>query len=194
MRKLCLLFALVMTAAISASAQLVSVGALGGVRLTDGFQYGDESRPYDVGGSVEVRLPARFAIEADALYQRIGSSNESDVNSTYLFQNHVRGNSWEFPLLVKYYFRPRSETWQPFLGTGFAFRTTSFHSDYVVSPTGVFHTDYRSGPGTGAAVSAGIRFQLARIALLPQARYTYWGNSDAGVRKHEATLLLGVSF
>jgi hypothetical protein len=194
MRKLCFVFALVLTAVGCASAQLVSVGALGGIRLTDGFQHDDESRIYDVGGSVEVRLPARFAAEADALYQRIGYSNVFSLNDTNLFQGRTRGNSWEFPLLVKYYFRPQSESWQPFFGTGFAFRTTSFHSDVIESPGGAFHQDYRSGLGTGATFSAGVRFQLGRIALLPQARYTYWGNADAGVNKNEATLLLGVSF
>jgi hypothetical protein len=48
MKKLSLIFALVLSAASAASAQLVSVGALGGVRLTDGFEFDDKSRIYDV--------------------------------------------------------------------------------------------------------------------------------------------------
>ena len=107
---------------------------------------------------MEVRLPARFAVEADALYQRIGYSNVFNLNDTNLFQSRERGNSWEFPLLVKYYFRPQSESWQPFVGTGFAFRTTSFHSDYSESPTGAFHQDYRSG------LEPARRFQPASVS------------------------------
>jgi outer membrane protein W len=146
--------------------------------------------------SIEIRLPARFAVEADALYQRLGTSTSYSVTipPMNLFESRARANSWEFPLLMKYYFRPQSESWQPFVGTGFAFRTISLHDDVVESPAGVFHQDFRSGLGTGAAISAGIRFQLGRIALSPQARYTYWGNSDAGITKNEATLLFGVSF
>lgn len=56
---------------IAASAQAVSFGVLGGVTLTDPLSYRDESRPYIIGGSIEVRLPARFAVEADILYRAL---------------------------------------------------------------------------------------------------------------------------
>src|SRR5271163_3902273 len=128
MRKLSLVFALVLSAAGAASAQLVSAGALGGVRLTDVFDYSDESRIYDVGGSVEFRLPAGFAVEADALYQRMGESYsffEANGTLSSAFSSRERANVWEFPLLGKYYFRPRSAAWRPFVGAGFAFRTAS---------------------------------------------------------------------
>jgi hypothetical protein len=196
MRKLSFLFALVLTATGSASAQLVSVGALGGIRLTDGFDYDDESRIYDVGGSVEVRLPDRFAVEVDALYQRIGYSYEyfagpptissgATLISATAVAFRERGNLWEFPLLGKYYFRPRAAAWQPFVGAGFALRTASLHSDT---------SDFRSSLQTGAAIAAGIRFKLGPIALLPQVRYTYWGNYTQSITKNEVTLLLGVTF
>jgi hypothetical protein len=202
MRKLSLLFALVLTAAGSASAQLVSVGALGGVRLTDGFNYEDESRRYIVGGSVEVRLPARFAIEADALYQRIGDSTtffSFNGDGSEVYFNHVRGNSWQFPLYVKYYFRPHTAAWQPFIGTGYAFRTVSFHEDTSafganLLPNGTFHFDFRSSLGVGASIVAGLRFHYGPVAIAPQVRYTRWGDSNDGLNRNEATLLLGLSF
>jgi hypothetical protein len=85
MRKLNLIVAFALSAASVASAQLVSVGALGGVRLTDGFDFDDDSRIYDVGGSVEFKLPAGFAVEADAMYQRVGYSYRSiSINSSIL--------------------------------------------------------------------------------------------------------------
>jgi hypothetical protein len=212
MRKLSLLFALVTTAAGSASAQLVSVGALGGVRLTDGLSYGDESRPYVVGGSVEIRLPARFAIEADALYQRVGDTTSfyyilAGATSTTLASENPasitreRGNSWQFPLYVKYYFRPNTAVWQPFIGTGYAFRTISFHTEGTTfsssdlgTSTSTFHGDFRSGLSVGASIVAGLRFHYGPVAFLPQVRYTRWGDSSNSLNKNEATLLLGVSF
>jgi len=201
-------FALALLGMSAASAQLVSVGALGGVRLTDGFKlFNDESRIYDVGGSVEVRLPAGFAVEADALYQRIGysygliSSAGAAPGGTLAFRE--RGNLWEFPLLGKYYLRPGSESWQPFVGIGPAFRTASLHSQEsasILSGTNessaitTFRGDFRSNVQTGAAIAVGLRFKLGPVALLPQARYTYWGHSNYGITKNEATLLLGVTF
>jgi hypothetical protein len=200
MRKLSLVFALVLLAAGAACAQLVSVGALGGVRLTDGYDFDDNSRIYDVGGSVEFRLPAGFAVEADALYQRVGYSYESiSINGSLAFGNafRERANLWEFPLLGKYYFRSSGAAWRPFLGAGFAFRTGSLHdnvTDFSTTPFTLFHGDSRFNVQTGAEVVGGIRFRLGPINLLPQARYTYWGDSTQRLSKNEATLLLGVSF
>jgi hypothetical protein len=201
MRKLCLYFALVLAAVSSASAQLVSVGALGGVRLTDVFDYSDRSRIYDVGGSVEFRLPAGFAVEADALYQRVGYSYGSFSVSNGIISTgnafRERANLWEFPLLGKYYFRSSDAAWRPFLGTGFAFRTGAAHAnttDFSTTPFTQFHGDYRFNVETGAEVVGGVRFRWGPITLLPQARYTYWGYSNQGLGKNEATLLLGVSF
>jgi hypothetical protein len=203
MRKLSLLFALVLSAAGAASAQLVSVGALGGVRLTDGFHYNDQSRRYVVGGSVELRLPARFAIEADALYQRVGDVTafpSSDGTDSISFSRE-RGNSWEFPLYIKYYFRPNTAAWQPFLGTGYTFRTVSEHADStetsfndLTSGTSNFHYDFRSSLAVGASIVAGLRFHYGPVAILPQVRYTRWGDNSDNLNKNEATLLLGVSF
>jgi hypothetical protein len=200
MRKLSLIFALATAFAACASAQLVSVGALGGVRLTDGFSYDDESRSYVVGGSVEVRLPAGFAIEADALYQRIGdtASLNAFLPSPFYMITRERGNDWEFPLNVKYYFRPHTASWQPFVGTGYAFRTISFHeasSTFNVPDeiNGNSHYNFRSSLDVGASIVAGLRFHYGPVAILPQVRYTRWGDSDS-VNKNEATLLLGLTF
>ena len=132
------LFVIIATTRV-ASAQLVSIGVLGGVPFLDTNQGGDESRPYIVGPSVEIRLPAGFAIEVDALYQRIGSTSGFNFSSigaglnvvpaTSFYINRQRGNDWEFPFLGKYHFRPRTAGWQPFLSTGWALRTVSFHQD-----------------------------------------------------------------
>jgi hypothetical protein len=198
MRKLCFLFALAIS---SAYAQEISVGALGGIRPTDAFGYGDQSRWYEVGGSLEIRLPGQFSIEADALYQRIGQSSAfiDFASSSSLSISRERGNSWEFPLYIKHYFRPSSETWQPFVGTGFAFRTVSFHADdsFFNTPSqanGTLHFDYRSPLDVGATIAAGVRFHYGPATFLPQVRYTRWSNSSDQINANEVTLLLGVAF
>jgi hypothetical protein len=210
---------LVVTAGIrSAAGQALSIGVKGGIPLVDRMSSNDESRPYLVGPSVEVRLPAGLAIEGDALYQRIGNTGSFGYGSgssvilagtgpislspISLFISRQRGNSWEFPLLGKYYFRPHSEGWQPFVATGYALRTVGFHNAITATlpdESGALHTtsskyDSRSSLGVGAVFAAGVRFRAGRFSFLPEARYTRWGGSDNQLRKNEAGLMLGVSF
>jgi len=194
-------------------AQPVSVGALGGVPLveqTNSFEH-DESRPYVIGPSVEVRLPAGFALEADALYQRVGgtfsfrllTSNPEPVGpGTLASSNRLRANLWEFPLLGKYYFRRRSSGWQPFLGTGWALRFAEIHqagSETSVDAQGALNTfsfngSFRSDLEIGANFAAGVRFRVGHFALSPQVRCTRWGGQNNILRKNEAAAILGISF
>lgn len=212
MREQVLSFGIFMMMACIASAQAVSIGVKGGVPLTDALDNRDESRPYTIGPSIEIRLPAGFAIEAGALYRRIGNTTSFALRQNLLptsliaisfLINRQRGNSWEFPLLGKYYFRPRATAWQPFIATGYAFRGIWFHDDgnetntdpSGVSHTFTFHNDYRSSLGIGVVAAAGIRLHLGHFAILPEFRYTRWGGSDNNqIRKNEAGFLLGVNF
>ena len=198
-----------------ASAQLVSFGAKGGVPFLDQNQGGDESRPYIVGPSVEFRLPAGFAVEMDALYRRVGTTSAFGFSSNTIFippltppyvssfVNRQRGNYWQFPVLGKYYFRPRSTAWQPFIGTGWALRIVSSHdkiNQTVVTADGnsqasSFKNDFRSEVGVGATFAAGVRFRVGRIAVIPEIRYTYWGHAiENSLRNNEAAGLVGISF
>ncbi|MGH9614319.1 MAG: hypothetical protein ACRD4P_14695, partial [Bryobacteraceae bacterium] len=105
MRKHVLFLLTMLVAGNVASAQTISIGVIGGVSLLAPASSRDESRRFIVGPSIEFRLPAGFAIEADALYQRIGNStgisNPQGVNLTKslvtqsLFSNRQRGNDWE---------------------------------------------------------------------------------------------------
>ncbi len=140
------------------------------------------------------------------MYQRLGNTS----NYT-LFQpaqissitNRQRGNSFEVPVLGKYYFRPRSSGWQPFLGTGYAFRKIDVRSDvseFSSDPLGatrlrVSRGDNNFGVDIGAMAAAGLRFRVGRLAFVPEVRYTRWSRSDSGVsRQNEAGLLLGITF
>ena len=215
MKKQVLLITFLAMEGLSAFGQNVSFGVIGGVPFTEQTSNADESRRYIVGPSVEVRLPAGFAIEADALYQRIGNTSFFSVLPASIgsgvslgtpgvtsFVNRVRGNSWEFPVLGKYYFRPHTAAWQPYAASGWAFRTIGFHdavSETYIDEKGVSHplnyrSQFRTGPDVGAVFAAGIRFHRGRLAVLPEVRYTRWGGSDNLTRKNEAGFLLGVRF
>ncbi|HTS48827.1 MAG TPA: outer membrane beta-barrel protein [Bryobacteraceae bacterium] len=191
-------------------AQTVSVGVLGGVPLIDQTYNHDESRPYVIGPSIEVRLLAGFALEADALYQRLGNSFSYQLlDSTGVvsgpgpasFANRLRANMWEFPLLGKYYFR-RDSAWQPFIGTGWALRFANINQagtetsiDANGAPnTFAFRDSFRSDLEVGATVAAGVRYRIGHFAILPEVRYTRWGGSNGTFRKNEAALFLGISF
>jgi hypothetical protein len=214
MSKYVVIFLFIASVAPRASAQAVSVGVLGGVPLSNTSGGHDESPRYQVGASVEVSLPAGFALEADALYRRLGTSTGySILSGTNLLlppgtpvllnlANRQRGNAWSFPLLGKYHFHTRTSSWQPFVGTGFAFRTTDRHDSgtqiYVdannVLQTSSFKHDYRSALEVGAVVAAGMRLKAGHFSVLPQVRYTRWGGSDNFASRNETALMLGVSF
>jgi hypothetical protein len=217
MRQRILYFGLLITIGIgTASAQLVSLGVKGGIRFTDASSGQDESRPYVVGPSIEFRLPANFAVEIDALYQRLGNTTQFNFfngtispGSNGAFPNPVsaiyrlRANSWEFPVLGKYYLRPRTAAWRPFIGTGWALRTSGIHNNGSVTATdssgaittSTFHDHYKSGVDVGAVFAAGVSYRVGRVAFVPEARYTRWGGSDSNFnRKNEAGVLLGITF
>jgi len=194
----------------AASGQLLSIGALGGVALTDQTSVQpNESKRYLVGLSVEFALPANFAVEADAIYQRLGVSNffpasipaSVGTSQSLSFDLRQRGNAWEFPLLGKYYFRPRGAAWRPFVGTGFAFRTVGTHftgSEVTIDSTGATHifslNNNTRSLNAGATVAAGVRIHAGPLAVLPQFRYTYWGGMDNLTRHSEAAFLVGLTF
>lgn len=209
MRLLAFNVLLVSIAAGILSAQPVSIGVLGGVPLVDQTAGNDESRPYMIGPSIEVRLPAGFALEADALYQRIGNTSSFGLIGSFLGTGvaavtsettRTRANEWEFPLLGKYYFR-RNSAWQPFVGTGWAFRFGETHesgNETIInagasSGTFTFNDSFRSNLEVGATFAAGIRYRIGHFALQPQFRYTRWG-SNSSLRHDEAVFQFGLSF
>lgn len=171
------------------SAQTFTFGVKGGAFITDPAEQFDQSRPYTVGPSVEVALPARFAVEANALYSRFGSSLFPASSSA----TRIRGNSWEFPVLGKYYFAERSSSIQPFASAGVAFRqiwldrsSDNFFGRRVTDSTDV---------AVGAVVAGGVALRAGRFRIAPEARYTRWGGYNyPATNPNQAQVLLGITF
>jgi hypothetical protein len=143
-------------------AQSLSVGAIGGIRLTDDIRSGQinastsgqisvaggttsESRHYVVGPAVEIGLPFRLALEFDALYRREGYRTDLRVSIPLSVNpfgpfggtqfDRARANSWEFPLLLKYKIPLR--VIKPYVEVGYANRIIrgSIDSDlFLFSP------------------------------------------------------------
>lgn len=189
------LFIFLLTAtSILLQAQQVEVGVKGGFVFTDQLKYTpDNSKPYTIGGSVEIKLPANFAIEANLLYKRLRS------NSSYTFPDGPyistsKGESLELPVIGKYYFRT-TRGWRPFLGTGWALRRT-WQETETRQNSGRDLFSRPSDIGVGAVVSTGARYQYHRVKLAPELRYTRWGTGNEFPRRNpnQLELLFGVSF
>jgi outer membrane protein W len=174
--------------AVSACAQdrWVTFGVKGGVSITEpgssSFTETNDSRRYLIGPTVEFRLPSNFAVEVSALYQRLGSTEQFQFANTLplasILFNHRRADSWQFPLLGKYYFNAKTRGFQPFIGTGFAIRTAWAEDEGVVKTTNPqgepvntpYKGDFRLPTNVGAVAAAGARLKTGRFALTPEFR------------------------
>lgn len=189
------LFIFLLTAtSILLQAQQIEVGVKTSVTLTDQIKYApDKSVPVSVGGTIEIKLPANFAIEADLLYKRLRS------NASYTFPEgpyivKTKGESLELPVIGKYYFRP-TRGWRPFLGTGWALRRTWQETETRQNS----RRDLFNRPSeidVGAVVATGIRYEYRRVKLAPELRYTRWGSGTDFPRRNpnQLELLFGISF
>jgi hypothetical protein len=177
---------ILVTAAI-ASAQPFGAGIKIGVPATDAFKVlpvptfavftGDSPR-YTIGPYVELRLPARMAVEIDALYR------------TYNFANAgvgVSASSWEFPVLVKHRFPV--PVVKPFFDAGVSFLR--------LSDINLASLNHRSN--YGVVVGGGVEFNLLLIKVSPEIRYTGWAfrNFDGSLvqsNRNQIAVLFGFGF
>lgn len=177
-----------------------SLGATGGIMINEGVtQAPHESRRYVVGPSVEARFTDRFGLEFNALYRRLGTS--SVLNATdQTIHTRIRGNSWEFPLLGKFYFSGKENKIQPFVSTGWAFRKIWHDGDVTTQTLGTTNVTRdrltgSSDTGVGAVFGGGVRIGQGRISMSPEFRYTRWGaQSGFPTGRNQVDFLLGVRF
>ena len=187
--------------------ELISFGVRGGVPLTDAFKiaepatYSSDSDRYTIGPMVELHLPRRMSVEFDALYRRIKyrSVLEGQV------QVQTRGNSWQFPLLLKYRFP--GGLLQSYLGAGLAFQRLS-----GVKQVARIFTTQRSSQSSepaelsdrstlGVVLAGGLELRVRFARISPELRYTRWGSKNFksaaegfGSQLNQAEFLVGISF
>jgi hypothetical protein len=203
---------LLLAAACSGSAQMISVGVKGGAVLSDTLSQQSlftsaTSGTWTGGPTVELRLPYRLSVEIDALYH--GSRQTTTYPSAFpinatgdsvpaIFSSQVRTKSWEFPVLLKYRFL--NGPVRPFVSAGFSVTQEWNHgfgyptclgtpaACSLLSRRGsIFDsTNNRKGPTAGA----GIEFKRRIVTISPEVRYTHLDQP----RGNKVAALVGFTF
>ena len=196
-------------AAAPSFGQRLALGVKGGVRATDDFLSGSatsESKRYVVGPMVELLLPHRLGVEVNALYRRFGYRSSAGSVFGY-FTERDRGNSWEFPMLLKYRFAGRL-----YAAGGYAPRTIngSGRTDIVeINFAGgnprlsTFRSEF-DYVSHGAVVGAGIELGSGRVRFSPEFRYTRWKDKAIDIQgsrgfiiqsnQNQVDVLLGITW
>jgi opacity protein-like surface antigen len=172
----------------AAAAQPFSAGVKIGAPLTDAlsiqspnpFDYVASTGRFVVGPYVEVRLPAGFAIEVDALYRSFSYSST---------QNSASASTWEFPILAKRKFLKGPV--RPYVDGGVAFSHLS-----ISNVTNVNHSS-----NFGITLGAGIEIHAPVLHISPEVRYEGFllqdFSSPAGVlhsNRNQVLAMVGISF
>lgn len=195
-------FLLVFVSVMTVAAQPVGVGIKVGVPLTEAYDTVSETtrgvvsktRNFIVGPQFELRLPAGFAIELDALYTRTKFTPRGAANIVADFTS----DSWEFPLLLKYKFA--SGVLRPFVDAGASFRRLSGLggiSDFITG-----NRNNVDDSSIGFVIGGGLEVKALFIRVTPEIRFTRWGaNSFASgiaglpeTNRNQGQFLVGVSF
>jgi opacity protein-like surface antigen len=190
-----------------------SIGVRGGVPLTDAFEvargssgaYFTNTKRYLVGPTMEFHLPARFTIQVDGLYRRLGYQYEASGPFTY--QKTV-ANSWEFPVLAKFEIVPGPV--RPFISGGASFRRLSGIrqiregiSNGTLGRVEVTDFDeFNKQNDIGMTFGAGLAFKLGGVRISPEFRYTRWGgeafrdplNSLLRTNRNQGDFIVGFTF
>jgi len=199
-----------------AFAQPISIGVKGGVPITDAFEtfqgnsafYATNTKRYLVGPSFQINLPARFSIEIDALYKRLGYQYNQSL-STGTVTTRTVANSWEFPALVRFAITPGPI--RPFVAAGGSVRNISgIESVRDTINTGLAPvrvqlnnaSEFNKRNDLGFVFGGGLEFRLGRLRITPEVRYTRWGsenfrdpvNALLRTNRNQGDFLLGFAF
>jgi opacity protein-like surface antigen len=210
-KHLAVLIAMIPT--LLSAGERVSIGVKGGVPITDAVntakgnnaQYFTDTKRYLVGPTVEFHLPARFSIEIDALYKRIGYQYEA---SGPLVTSRTVANSWEFPALVKFEIVPGPV--RPFVDLGVSVRHLSGIKQVRQAISGATLSqveisnpiEFNKQNDVGLTGGFGIAFKMGPVRISPEFRYTRWGgeslrdpiNALLRTNRNQGDFMLGFTF
>jgi hypothetical protein len=174
--------------AVTASmmAQPFGAGFKIGLPLNDAFDVHTSSnipatlknKQYIIGPQFEIRLPAGFSVELDALYTSFEVNTVANA-ATSLLARSFDASSWEFPLLLKKKFRgvnAEVAAVRPFFDLGASFRRLS-----DVDNIGDFITGDSSGvdkTATGFVIGGGVEIRALFLRISPEVRFTHWGTDN----------------
>ena len=152
------------------------------------------------GPTIELKLPARFAIGFDALYSRAETANARGIGSA-TFSSRVTASQWELPVFVK--FRLTNSAVRPFVlagGTSSNVRGKveggcSGDAMLCGSPsTNVFTSSRFSRSGGGFAAGGGAEISWRALKIAPEIRYVRWSTGYFSGHPNRVEALLGLRF
>ena len=172
--------------AATASAQPVTAGFKIGLPFTEAYTtlpnlaYPPASvSNYELGVYGEVRLPAKFSIEMDALHR--GYTFNSQTSST-------SASSWEFPIVAKYHLLKGPV--KPYVEGGLSFSHLSDVKSLIVSPN--------HNANFGVVLGAGVEIRALVLHISPEIRYTgdALKNFDSVINsnRNQIAFLVGIGF
>lgn len=167
-------------------------------------EYSAATRRYTVGVSLEWQVSGSVGFELSVMYKRMGYVGIFESPSERVAYDS-KGNSWEFPLLVKYRFGGRV---RPYVAGGATVRTIGpirALGERVVGDTRMAIdttelSELRKRFYPGLAVAAGIELGHGRLRWLPELRYTRWtanlavASGTLRFTPNQAEFLLGLRF
>jgi opacity protein-like surface antigen len=204
---------IVLLPAVLSAGEGVSIGVKGGVPITDAVDtargvsssYVTNTKRYLIGPTIEFHLPARFSIEVDALYKRIGY--QYDAVGPFVYSKTV-ANSWEFPLLAKFEIIPGPV--RPFVDAGVSVRHLGGIKQIRQTISGATlntvelnnATEFNKRNDVGFTAGFGVAFKMGRVRISPELRYTRWGgetlrdpiNALLRTNRNQGDFMLGLTF
>jgi hypothetical protein len=181
-------FLLLFVAALSAHAQIASVGIKAGVPVTSAVPYaGLDQEPgrWTVGLTAEFHLVSGLSAEVDALFR--GYSFVLHDSSSSANSYRLDAKAWDFPFLLKYRFLGGPV--RPFVDGGYSLTHESFDESTLVGQM----KNSRSGSGPAGGVGVEVKYRKVRIA--PEVRYIHPFHSGiTGSNGNLLTVLVGLTF
>jgi opacity protein-like surface antigen len=174
------------------SSSPIGIGVKGGIPLNDAFvvrqenpvDYIADTHRYTFGPYLEVRLPAGFGVELDALYQTY--EYRQVVPAPTIDQN---SHAWEFPLVVKKRFLPGPV--KPYLEAGAAFSHLSVRDVRELNDRNTW----------GLVLGGGVDLKVGPLHFTPEVRYTRWTSREFDSpgtllqsNLNVASVMLGIGF
>ena len=175
--------------AASAAAQPVGAGLKVGVPLTDALKVQNfptaaplapflaDTSNFTIGPFVELRLPLRMSVEADALYRKYSFRNAGVPSST---------SSWEFPVVLKHRFLAGPV--KPYFEGGFSFSRLSDIRTFSINHLSNY----------GVVAGGGVELSALFLKVAPEVRYTGWAlrgfDGPAQSRRNQVAFLVGFGF
>lgn len=187
-------------------AQPFSAGIKGGIPLTDfvdaagnqSFNYTASTQRYIIGGVAELRLPAGFGVEFDALYRHLSYTGSGSL-ANVLTTSSASASNWEFPLLLKYRFH--FPVVRPYVDAGAAWDTLTGFKQTVTGVTNSELSDLKQNTTMGFVLGAGVDIHAVFLHISPEIRFTRWNSAQISdpngllhSNQNQGEFLVGVTF